>query len=130
MIVLDASVAFEWLIQTMAGRAIGGRLFSPGETLHAPHLLDAEVCQALRRAVAAQHLTYSRAAQALGRLHSFRIRRYAHRPFLQRVWELRGNLTAYDALYVALAEGLDATLLTRDGKLASAPGHRAQIELV
>ena len=72
----------------------------------------------------------SRAEEALQDLLDVRLRRYPHVLFLRRVWELRDNLTAYDALYVALAEMLDATLLTRDGKLALAPGHHAHIEVI
>ncbi len=128
--VLDASVALEWLLQTSAGQSIGARFFSPGQIFYAPHLLDVEVCQALRRGVALQNLAPARAEQALRNLLNLRLHRYAHWPFLRRVWDLRGNLRAYDALYVALAEGLDATLLTRDGKLAGAPGHRARVQLV
>jgi predicted nucleic acid-binding protein len=68
--------------------------------------------------------------RALEDYQRLRIRRYPHKPLLSRVWELRGNFTTFDALYVALAKSLGATLLTCDGKLASAPGHRAKIELV
>ncbi len=130
MIVLDASSAIEWLLQTSTGHRVGRRIFSSGETLHAPHLLDVEVIQVLRRHAAQGAIAASRAEEALQDLLDLRLRRYPHRFFLRRIWELRDNLTAYDALYVVLAEALDATLLTCDGKLALAPGHHARVEVI
>ena len=130
MIVLDASAAIEWLLQTQSGVRVARRIFSLRETLHAPHLLDVEVTQAFRRYVATRAVTVSRAEEALQDLVDLRVRRYPHVLFLRRVWELRDNLTAYDALYVALAEALDATLVTCDGKIAPAPGHRARVEVI
>jgi predicted nucleic acid-binding protein len=130
VIVLDASAAVEWLLQTQSGVRVARRIFAPRETLHAPHLLDVEVTQALRRYVAAGALSVSRAEEALQDLLDVRVRRYPHVLFLRRVWELRDNLTAYDALYVALAETLDATLVTCDSKIAPAPGHRARVEVI
>jgi predicted nucleic acid-binding protein len=108
---------------------IGRRILTSGETLHAPHLIDAEVSQVLRRNVTNKVLPEGRAKEALQDLADIRLRRYPHIPFLPRVWGLRANLTAYDALYVALAESLDATLVTRDGKLAASPGHSARVQL-
>ena len=128
MIVLDASAAIEFLLHTESGVLIGRRILT-GETLHAPHLIDAEVSQVLRRNLATGILPEGRAKEALQDMADLRLRRYPHVPFLPRVWELRANLTAYDALYVALAESLDATLLTRDGKLAASPGHGARVQL-
>jgi predicted nucleic acid-binding protein len=130
VIVLDASAAVEWLLRTARGARVAHRILSSRETLHAPHLLDVEVTQVFRRQVAQGAITVSRAEEALQDLLDVRLRRYPHVLFLRRVWELRDNLTAYDALYVALAEMLDATLLTRDGKLALAPGHYARIEVI
>lgn len=75
-------------------------------------------------------LAASRAQETLQDLRDLRLRRYPHLPFLRRVWQLRGNLSAYDALYVLLAEALNAILIRCDGKLASAPGHRARIEVI
>jgi predicted nucleic acid-binding protein len=118
--VLDASVVIEWLLQ----------ISSSGEKLYAPYLVDVEVCQVLRRYVSHEILDAHRAAEALHDLTDLRMYRYPHLPLLQRAWELRNHLTAHDAMYVALAEALDAILLTRDGKLAAAPGHRARIQLV
>ena len=130
MIVLDASAAVEWLLQTSSGLLVAQRMFSLKETLHAPHLLDVEVAQAFRRYVAVGALAVSRAEEALQDLADLRVRRYPHLLFLRRVWELRDNLTVYDALYVALAETLDATLVTCDRKIALAPGHRARVEII
>jgi len=130
VIVLDASAAVEFLLQTQAGSRIGHRIFSAEESLHAPHLIDAEIVQALRRLAAANAISPVRIQQVLRDLMVLRLRRYRHKPLLPRVWELRSNLTAYDALYVALAEVLGATLLTRDGGIASAPGVRARIQLI
>lgn len=130
MIVLDASAAIEWLLQTTAGIRVSRRIFAAHETLHAPHLLDVEVIQALRRLVALHGLGQSRASQAVQDLSELRIQRYPHTPFLGRVWSLRANLTAYDAVYVALSETLGAALITCDAKLRTAPGHQARIEVL
>jgi predicted nucleic acid-binding protein len=106
------------------------RFFDPDETLHTPHLLDVEVAQVLRRYTRTGELDAARGLQALEDLVDFPLTRYPHDLFLLRIWELRQNVTAYDAAYVALAEALGALLLTRDAALASAPGNRAQIELI
>jgi predicted nucleic acid-binding protein len=119
----------EVLLRTDASEAIEARLFS-GRTLHAPHVLDLEVAQVLRRYERAGHLDRRRAAEALEVLPSFRIERYPHHLFLSRVWSLRANATAYDACYLALAEALDAPLLTRDRRIAGIPGHGAEVEVV
>jgi len=128
--VVDASAVLEVLLRTPAAAAVEGRLFRPKETLHVPHLIDIEVAQVLRRYAGAGDVTAARCRAALTDLADMPLTRYPHEFLLQRVWELRGNLTAYDAVYVALAEALDAPLLTRDQRLARAPGHRARIELV
>jgi len=130
VIVLDASAAIELLLSTDAGEAVARRISDPDEILHAPHLLAAEVAQVLRRYEAAGAITAQDGAAALDDLVALDIERHDHDSLLGRVWELRPNLTAYDALYVALAEVLDAPLLTQDRKLAAAPGHNAGIELV
>ena len=130
MIVADASAILEVLLRTDAAPRVEARLFAAGESLHAPHLLDVEVAQVLRRYAARHELTPLRALAALELLARFPIARYPHAPLLGRIWALRENLTAYDAAYVALAEGLGATLVTRDERLASAPGHRARVDLV
>lgn len=130
MIVVDASAVIEVLLGTPAARRITERLFAEGETLHAPHLLDVEIAQVLRRYALAGAFGSERGGEALEDLADLPIARYPHQPFLSRIWELRHNVTAYDAAYLALAEALAAPLVTRDAKLASAAGHRARIELV
>lgn len=130
MIVLDASAAIEWLLQSPAGIKIEKRLFSPSESLHTPHLLDVEVAQVLRRYVREKIISARRGQEALEDLADIPLSRYPHDFLIPRVWELRTTLTAYDAVYVALAELLDAPLLTCDGKIASASGHSANVEVV
>ncbi len=130
MIVVDASAVLEVLLRTPAARALMGRLLDPSQTLHAPHLLDVEVAQVVRRYAASGEIGGERGRMALADLADLPLRRYPHDLLLPRIWELRNNLTAYDAAYVALAEALGAPLLTRDKRLAAAPGHTARIELV
>jgi predicted nucleic acid-binding protein len=129
VIVLDASAAIDWLLQTAAGQRIEQRIYSHNESLHAPHLLDLEVGQVLRRLVREGLVSNDRADQAIEDLLDLRITRYPHFVLLSRIWQLRHNLSAYDAAYVVLAEQLGARLLTRDGRLASASGHTAAIEV-
>jgi predicted nucleic acid-binding protein len=130
VIVVDASAVLEALLRTPAAKAVEKRLFERSQTLHAPHLLDVEVAQVVRRYSANGEIDTERGRMALDDLADLPLRRYPHDFLLPRVWELRHNLTAYDAMYVALAEVLDAPLLTRDRRLAAAPGHHARIELV
>ncbi len=129
MIVLDASAAVDWLLQTPAGRQIENRIYARAESLHAPHLMDLEVVQVLRRLVRDGVISARRADETVQDLLDLQIARYPHFVFLPRIWKHRNNLSAYDAAYVALAEELGATLITRDGRLASASGHKARIEL-
>ncbi|HEX5321297.1 MAG TPA: type II toxin-antitoxin system VapC family toxin [Stellaceae bacterium] len=130
MSVVDASALLEVLLRTPAAEAVEDRLFAPRQTLHAPHLIDVEAAQVIRRYAANGDIDAERGRAALVDLADFPLRRYPHDLLLPRIWELRNNVTAYDAAYVALAEALDAPLLTRDRRLAAASGHRAQIELV
>lgn len=130
MIVVDASALLEALLRTPATHAVEHRLFARDQTLHAPHLLDVEVAQVIRRYVASGEIDSERGRLALTDLTELPLQRYPHDLLLPRIWDLRNNLTAYDAAYVALAEALDAPLLTRDRRLAAAAGHRARIELV
>jgi len=130
VIVVDASALLEALLRTSAAKAVEDRLFAPRQTLHAPHLLDVEVAQVIRRYTANGEIDSARGRLALADLADLPLRRYPHDFLLPRIWDLRNNLTAYDAAYVALAEALDAPLLTRDRRLAAAGSHRAQIELV
>jgi len=99
-----------------------------GGDLHAPHLVDVEFTHAVRRLVATDQLTLDRATQGRGDFVQLPILRYPHGPLLDRMWELRDNLTAYDAAFVALSEALAVPLVTTDARLAASPGHRAVIE--
>jgi len=130
VIVIDASALLEVLLRTKAATAIEKRVFDSRQTLHAPHLIDVEVAHVLRRYASAGEISGLRGREALTDLADFPLLRYPHHILLPRVWALRNNLTAYDAVYVALAEALGARLLTRDQRLAAAAGHRARIELV
>ncbi len=130
MIVIDASALLEMLLNTPASGRVTERLFGQNETLHAPHVLDLEVAQVLRRYSLSGEMDAERSEQALVDLADLPLNRYPHDVFLLRIWALRHNLTAYDAAYIALAEALDAPLITRDAALARASGHRAHIELI
>ena len=129
MIVLDASAVVDWLLQTSAGRRIEHRMYSARESLHAPHLLDLEVAQVLRRLVREGTVPANRADEAVRDLLDLRITRYPYFMLLPRFWQLRHNFSAYDAAYIGLAEKLGVPLITRDTRLAAAPGHAAVIEL-
>lgn len=129
MIVVDASIIVTGLGDDGDdGDRIRARL--RGQRLVAPHLIDLEVTSAWRRLVAAGTLDPQRAAFALADLGALRLERVPHGPLLDRCWELRHNLTVYDAAYVALAEQLDVPLLTGDVRLADAPGPRCRTEVV
>jgi predicted nucleic acid-binding protein len=128
VIVLDASAALDWLLQTAVGQQIEARIYAHAESLHCPHLLDLEVAQVLRRLVNERVVSQQRASDAIDDLMDLRISRYPHSVLLPRIWQLRHNLTAYDAAYVALAESLKATLVTRDARLGSAVGHALPVE--
>lgn len=130
MIVLDASAVIEVLLRTAASADVLRHVTASPGAVHAPELLDVEVAQVLRRYALAGTITDLRGSAALGLLAAFPLQRHSHRVFLPRIWELRANVTAYDATYLALGEALGATVITRDRKLATAPGHRARIELV
>lgn len=128
MIVVDASVLVTALADDAAdGRAARRRLTEAGD-LHVPHVVDLEVVSALRDGVRRGVLIPQRADQARADLAALRVTRYPHTGLLDRIWELRENVTAYDAAYVALAEALSTTLVTADARLASAPGPRCRIE--
>ena len=130
MIVVDASAALELVLGTPRGQVLAGRFFAPGQTLHAPHLIDLEVAQVLRRYASLGEVSAERGRQALADLADLPLSRYPHTVLLPRVWELRHNATAYDAAYLALAEALDAPLVTADARLATAPGHTAVVEVI
>ena len=128
MPVLDASAALEVLLRTPIGLRSSGRVFE--EELHAPHLLDVEFTQSLRRLIFTNKVAEARAELALDMLMDLTLIRHTHFPFLSRIWELRAMLSAYDAAYVALAEALDMPLLTCDARLSRSHGHRAKIVLL
>ena len=130
MIVLDASAVVEMLLGTATGREVAERIADPAIALHVPHLVDVEVTQALRRCAASGDINQADAVEAIAALRQLPLERHGHDALLDRAWALRENLTAYDAVYVALAEALDAPLLTCDAKLARAHGMAAAIQLV
>ena len=130
MIVVDASALLELLLQTTLGTRVEARLLRDDEEFHAPHLIDVEVTQALRRLVRSGDVSAHRAAEALEDLADLDLHRHAHLDLLPRAWTLRENVTAYDAMYVALAEALGATVVTCDSPLANAPGLRAHIDVI
>jgi predicted nucleic acid-binding protein len=125
MIVVDASAALSALLNAgSARRALGA------EQLHVPHLIDSEVASGLRRRVAAAQMSPSAGWSALDTWRRLGMTRYAVHSMLDRVWELRDNLSAYDAGYIALAELLDCSLVTADSRLGRAPGVRCPITIV
>ncbi|MCC5951404.1 MAG: type II toxin-antitoxin system VapC family toxin [Acidimicrobiia bacterium] len=129
MIVVDASVVVTALADDGPdGDRLRGTL--RGERLVAPEVIDLEVASAWRRLLATGDLDERRAQFALDDLMALRLERAPHRPLLARCWELRHNLTVYDAAYVALAERLDTTLWTGDARLAAAPGVRCRVEVL
>ncbi len=128
--VLDASVAVEFLLNTARGRRLGARLSDDAEVVHAPHLIDIEIAHVFRRYVLDGTIAEARAVRALGHWRSLEVEKYPHEPFLDRIWDLRNNVSAYDAVYVALAETLGESLVTGDRRLAGSPGLNVQVELV
>lgn len=130
MIVVDASALLEFLLQTSRGERVEARLFREEDELHAPHLVDVEITQGLRRLVRNGEVASGRAGQAIADLTDLDLHRHSHFDLLNRAWKLRDNISAYDAMYVALAEAMEAPIVTCDGPLAKAPGHRARIEVI
>jgi predicted nucleic acid-binding protein len=129
VIVVDASV----VVTALADDGPDGehaRQRLRGVRLTAPYVIDLEVTSAWRRLASTKALDQRRAEMAIADLRGLRLDRVPHAPLLNRCWELRANLTVYDAAYVALAELLDTTLLTADSRLANAPGRRCSIELI
>lgn len=129
MIVVDASAVVDLVCDARGAAKLRERLLANGNA-HAPHLLDIEVAGALRRLAARSEISADRAADALLDAVELPILRYPHRTLIERAWELRAHLTIADGVYVALAELLDAPLVTSDERLARAGGHGATIEVV
>jgi predicted nucleic acid-binding protein len=131
MLVIDASAVTELLLVRGGAPAVERRIVEHHGDLHAPHLIDVEVLSALRRIVAAGLATSERAGEAVRDFQDLTIERYAHEPLVPRVWAFRENFSAYDAVYVALAEALTADgvpLLTADTRLARAMEKHADVE--
>ncbi len=130
MIVVDASVVVTALVgEAEFGDAARARLLADTD-LHVPHVIDLEIASALRRNVRSRAMSSRRAAQAIEDLGDLRLHRYPHAPFLARTWELRENITTYDAVYVALAEALETVFVTADERLARTPGMRCACEVL
>jgi predicted nucleic acid-binding protein len=130
VIVVDASAVLELLLGTDRARVAGERLLDAEESIAAPHLIDLEVTQVLRRYCRSNDLTPQRANEALEDLAALPISRYPHDLFVPRIWQLRHSLSAYDAAYIALGEALEAPVLTCDRGLASSTGHQVSVELL
>lgn len=130
MIVLDASAALELLLRAGDHPGLVDRVLRSAETIAAPHLLDLEVTQVLRRFVISGELPEQRARIAIEDHRALGIVRYPHDALLPRVWQLRSNCTAYDAVYLALAEALESPLVTFDSRIAAVPGHAAAVEVL
>lgn len=128
-IVVDASVVVDLLLRRRAAD-LNGRLLLEGTMLHAPQLLDLEVVSAIRRFVRLGEVSAETGGYAVAGLGVFPLDRHGHARLIARVWSLRDIMSAYDASYVALAEILEAPLVTRDAKLARVGGHAAVVELV
>jgi predicted nucleic acid-binding protein len=128
-VVCDASALFELLLGTRAGQAVD-RVVRGRVGVDAPALFDVEICAAARSRVARGELAASRADELVMDLIALPIVAWPHRPLLDRVWALRGNISAYDAVYVALAEALDARLITADRRLARAAAAVSPVEVI
>lgn len=128
MIVLDTSAALELLIADTPDPALAARVGADGD-LHAPHLIDVEFLQALRRLVATGAVSEDRATDARADFADLALTRYPHEPLADRAWALRHTVSAYDGMFVALAELLGAPLVTCDRRLAAAPGLHARCEV-
>ena len=130
MIVVDASAILEILLNRPAAARLRSRLLASDETLHAPYLIDVEVAEVVRRYVLAGTMPEARGELSLRTHFALPIERYPHDPLWRRAWDLRANVTAYDAMYVALAEALGAPLVTADGKLAKVVAKIVRVEAI
>ena len=127
MIVADASALIELLLGGARGRAVEDHLMGEADDVQVPALLDVEVAQVLRRLVLLGMIDEGRARASLEILADMPLHRHLVHALLPRIWQLRDNLTAYDAAYVALSEALGCPLLTFDERIAGAPGHTAEV---
>ena len=130
MIVLDASAVVELLLDTAAGRRVAILVGDAATGVHVPHLVDVEVLSVLRRFARDRVIQAAEAADAIDNLLALDLQRHSHEGLLERAWALRKNVSAYDAVYVALAEALDATLVTCDGRLGRGTGSKARVEII
>jgi predicted nucleic acid-binding protein len=133
MLVVDASAVTELLLGRAGGDTVAEELRNHDFDVHAPHLLDVEVLSALRRLVAAGDASAERAAGAIADLLALPLDRHGHHALVPRIWELRENLTAYDATYVALAEAVadeGAPLITADARLARATRALTRVRVI
>ncbi|HEX5280579.1 MAG TPA: type II toxin-antitoxin system VapC family toxin [Micropepsaceae bacterium] len=130
MIVVDASALVELLTRSPAAETVEDFLMRNRDGLHAPHLVDVECAHVIRRFVQLGIMQSEHAQISIGSLQNFRLIRHSHVPLLGRVWALRASFTAYDAVYVALAESLQAPLLTRDKRLARAAAAYVQSQAI
>ncbi len=130
MIVLDASAVVELLLDTVTGRRVATLITDAGTALHVPHLLDAETVSALRKLARELIIEDDEGEAAIDHLLALDLQRHSHEGLLERAWAVRRNLTICDAMYVALAEALDATLVTCDRSLSRAAGMRARVEVI
>lgn len=130
MIVADASIVLAALLSTSGAGARARERLRQDPDLHVPHLLDVEITAALRRRVRLGETDVEVASEVLGDLAALAAIRWDHEPLLRRVWELRENVTPYDAVYVVLAEMLDASLVTSDVRLSRAPGLRCTVDVL
>jgi predicted nucleic acid-binding protein len=129
MLIVDASCLYEVVAPTARTGQIQER-FDADPDLAAPHAIDVEVLSVIRRDHMRGLLDNTAALLAMQDLRDWPGQRFSHRPLLERAWELRHNVRAWDAFYVALAEALDATLITRDVHLGRVPGLRCDIEVM
>ncbi len=127
MLVVDTSAALAALLPTPSSARLVARLAADGD-LHAPHLIDVELLHALRRLTRREEISAERAEAVREDFHDLAVVRYPHVDLLDRMWQLRDTITAYDAAFVALSEALDVPLVTVDARLAGASGHAATIE--
>jgi predicted nucleic acid-binding protein len=130
VLVLDASVLAEYIVGSERGQAVARRLARITGLPHLPDLAIAETVSVVRSWVARGELDESAARVALVALRDFPGTRYPSELLIPRIWELRHNLTSYDAHYVALAELLDLPLYTADARIGRATGHTAHVEIL